>query len=41
LSNLPKDTLNTLFEKYINIAIENEDYTSAAKIRDMLNNLNK
>lgn len=41
LSSLPKDKLHTLFDKYINIAIENEDYTSAAKIRDMLNNLNK
>lgn len=39
MAGLPKETLVTLCDKYINLAIENEDYTSAAKIRDLLNNL--
>ena len=39
MSGLPNDTLVTLCDKYINLAIESEDYTSAAKIRDLLNNL--
>ncbi len=39
LPALPKDKLKALFEKYINIAVENEDYASAAKIRDMQNNM--
>jgi len=39
MEGLPKETLVTLCSKYINLAIESEDYTSAARIRDLLNNL--
>lgn len=40
MMSLPKEKLDTLIDKYINIAIENEDYTSAAAIRDLQKALN-